>query len=166
MGFKDLNDFFDPTLPLPIRGKVYVVPSPDAKLGVKVQRLVALGFAANSGVELEEADVASLDLDDAEERDLIPRLLGSAYTEMLDDGIPWEMVKHAGETAIMWIGVGYEAAEAHWENAPGKSRRPTPQDRKAPARKQTTRKTSSTRTSSATPASPAGSTAPSPATPD
>lgn len=166
MGFKDMGDFFDPTLPLPIRGKVYVVESPEAKLGLKVQRLVALGFAANNGVQLDDAEVSSLDLDDAEERDLIPRLLGPAYQEMLNDGVPWEMVKHAGETVIMWIGIGYEAAEAHWENTPGKSHRPTPQDRKAPARKPTTRKTSSTRTSSATVASPAGSTDPSPTLPD
>lgn len=161
MSFKDLDDFFDPTLRLPIRGKVYVVKSPDAKLGVKVQRLVALGFAAAGGADMSAADLDSLNLDDEQERDLYPRLLGDAYTEMVDDDLPWEWVKHAGSTALMWVGAGIEAAEEFWESAPGEPRRPEPQDHKAPAKKATTRKTSSTRTTSAKAASPAGSTPPS-----
>jgi len=135
VGFKDLEDFLDPTLVLPIRGKKYVVPSPPADLGLRVQRLVALGNAAANGLDLSPEDLASIDLDDDEERDLLPRLLGSAYGEMVADGLPWEWVKHAGTTALMWVGLGYEAAEAFWSSAVGEARRPVPQDHKAPAPK-------------------------------
>jgi hypothetical protein len=165
MGFKDLNDFFDPTLRLPIKGKWYVIQSPAADLGLEVQRLVGLGVAADAGADLTQADLESLELDDETVRDLIPRLLGDAYAVMKADGLPWAWIQHAGTTALFWVGMGYEAAEQIWANAPGEHKRPATQDRKAPAKKSTTRKTSSTRTTAATAAnSPGGSTPPSEAT--
>ena len=131
---RDLDEFFDPTLRLPIRGKVYVVASPDAKTGLRVQRLMSTGAVAAMGGEVSDADLESLEFDDDEERDLYLRILGPAYDEMLADGLPWEIVQHAGQTALMWVAFGREAAERVWESV-GEAHRPEPQDRKAPAAK-------------------------------
>jgi hypothetical protein len=133
---RDLTEFFDPTLRLPMKGKVYVVESPEAGVGIHIQRLFNTATAAFAGAELSTEDLAALELDDAEEQDLYPRVLGATYREMVDDGLPWVWIKHAGTTALMWIGLGIEAAENFWEEAPqGEARRPVPQDRKAPAKK-------------------------------
>jgi len=130
---RDLAEFFDPTLRLPIRGKVYVVESPDAKTGIHVQRLMTTGVLASSGAEVSQDRLDELELDDADEIDLYKRLLGPAYDEMLADGLPWAIVKHAGVTAFMWVAYDRDSAERFWESAAGEAKRPEPQDRKAPA---------------------------------
>ena len=117
---RDLEDFIDPTLRLPIRGKTYVVESPDAALGLKVQQLWTIGAAASQGVEVSEAELKSLSLDDDDERDLLIRLLGATYDQMRADGVPWAWVRHAGVTVMFWVAASREAAEAYWES-PGET---------------------------------------------
>jgi hypothetical protein len=157
---RDLDEFFDPSLRLPIRGKTYVVESPDAKTGLRVQRLLTTGVVAAAGGEVSQEDLDSLELDDKAELDLYLGLLGSTYDEMVADGLPWEMIKHAGGTAMMWVAFGIEAAERFWEDgAPsGEASRPEPQDHKAPAASQPSRRAASRGTSTGqrkrTPTSP------------
>lgn len=143
MAFKDLQEFFDPTLRLPIGGKTYVVESVDAKTGIWCQRLFTTGAQAASGLAVTEADVAQLELDDEQERELYEKVLGAAYDEMIVDAVPWEFLKHAGITAFMWVAVSRDAAEEFWASGEsvGKPGRPVPQDHKAPARKRASRKT-------------------------
>lgn len=155
MPFADLQEFFDPTLRLPIGGKEYVVPSPDAKTGVWCQRLLTTGVFAASGAEVTDSDLAAIQLDDDQERNLYQRVLGAAFEEMVADGVPWEMVRHAGATAFMWVASGREAAEECWAAPMGEARRPA---RRTSAKKKSARpasRGSSSRT--ATPASPTGS---------
>lgn len=123
---RDLEEFFDPTLRLPIRGKTYVVRSPSAAVGLRAQRLMATGVAAVNGVELSAEDVKGLELDDDQERELMPQVLGDVYDEMLADGLPWHWIRHAGTTAFMWIASGREAAERFWEEPPGEHEPPVP----------------------------------------
>lgn len=136
MAFKELDEWFDSSLKLPIKGKVYRIESVDAATGVWCQRLMSVAVQASSGKKVSEKDVASLDLDDDQELDLYQRTMGDTYAEMVDDGIPWEWIKHAGTTTLLWIANGTDAAEAFW-NAGGnpEAQRLEPQDRKAPARK-------------------------------
>jgi hypothetical protein len=145
MALQDLQDFFDPSFHMPIMGKVYVVQSPDAATGVKLQRLFTMAASAKMGVALSPEDLASLELDDEEEVETYSLVLGSAYAEMVADKVPFEMVKHAGTTAMMWIGLSREAAEAYWSAGVGEARGPEPQDHKAPAKKKTTPTTRSGR---------------------
>ena len=133
MSFRDLDEFLDPTLKLPIRGKTYVVQSVDAKTGLWCQRMMHVAVTAVAGLSMSEADAASLDLDDHQELDLYQRVLGDAYDEMVADGLPWEWIKHAGTTAFMWAAGNREQAESFWAS-PGKARA-TPQDRKRPRKK-------------------------------
>lgn len=127
MGFRELDEFFDPTLRLPIRGKVYVIKSVDAKTGIRLQRLFTVGAQAVAGAEVSSEQLASLELDDSEEFELYQTVLGDAYDEMIADELPWDIIRHAGTTAFMWAAGNRQAAEDFWAS-PGEAR-PVPQDR-------------------------------------
>lgn len=128
MGFRDLDEFFRPSLKLPIRGKVYEVQSPDAETGLWAQRLMSSATrAAKDGAELTEEQASSLMLDDAQEADLYKRLLGDAFQEMLDDKVNWEQMKHAGMTALIWSAGNTQAAEEFWNNPDGVPEAPAPE---------------------------------------
>lgn len=136
MGFQDLQELVEPWLDLPIRGKTYRVESVDAKTGIWCQRIVTVAGAAQAGIDLTDAEVASLHLDDDEEQDFNRRLLGAAYDEMLEDKVPWDFVKLAARVVFTWTVRDREAAEELWaRGGRPEAPRPTPQDRKAPAKK-------------------------------
>lgn len=148
MALRDLTEFFDPTFDLPIGGKVYRVKSPDAATGLYAQRTLVNGMKVAAGEDLSPEDAAALQLSDAQERDLYPRLLGDCYQQMIADGVLWELVKHAALTIYVWVGYNREAAEGFWENVPaGEAPRPTPQDHKAPAKKTPAKKAAPSRAS-------------------
>ena len=46
MSFADLDGRFDDALRLPVKGKTYVIPSPPAVTGLRVQRLMQIGTKA------------------------------------------------------------------------------------------------------------------------
>lgn len=129
--FQDLDEFFDPTLRLPVRGKEYVIQPVDAKTGVWVQRLFEIGARQRAGEELDAEALSSLKLDDDQEKDAFRRVLGDTYQEILADGVGWEDLKLVGTTALIWVGTDKNTAAAFW-NAGGK----TPKARKAPADRQ------------------------------
>jgi hypothetical protein len=122
--FRDLDEFFDDTLSLPIGGRTYVIPAPDAELGLYCQRLLAAGFAVVGGKQ-PAGDQPPV-LDDDGERDLYQRCLGTAYDEMLADGISWPKVRRAGVTAFLWTAQGEELAVAYWSGSPPEALAPTP----------------------------------------
>lgn len=132
MTFRDLDQFFNDTLQLPIGGKVYTVPPVSAKTGLALQRMLGLGVSAANGETVDPAEMAKINLDDDGERDLYATCLGTAYDEMLEDGVPWPRLRHAGITAFMWAAGNRELAEEIWntpEGGPGKARK-QPQDRR------------------------------------
>lgn len=111
---QDLAEFFDDTFPLPISGKVYVVPSPPARLGLQFVATAEIARRRRAGLEVSEAELASLELDDDEERQWQARVLGSAFAEMVADDVPWTWLKHAANTAYAWHIAGRAAAERVW----------------------------------------------------
>lgn len=134
MAFKDLDDFFDDALRLPIGGKTYVITI-SAKAGLRFQRAFGLVMAANAGAQLTAEDLASLELDDDDEKDLFTGVLGPVYQEMLDDGLSWPKIRHAAMTAFMYAAGDKALAEQVWNNpgavdAAGKAPK-RPADRKA-----------------------------------
>jgi hypothetical protein len=130
MPFQDLDEFFDPSLHLPIRGKVYEVPSPDAETGLFCQRLMASAAKAVIGEEVSDSEVERIKLGDKEELDLYERLLGPAWGEMFTDKLPWAYIQHAGTTCLVWVTQGQAQAEEFWAaNAP---KAKEPQDYKRP----------------------------------
>lgn len=113
--FKDLDDFFDSSLRLPVGGKVYVIASPDHKVGLYVQRIVeAVAIIEDGGMPTGEAP--KLVLDDGEEVDLYESILGPTFQQMKDDGVPWAKQKMVANTAFIWVAMGDEAAKAFWES--------------------------------------------------
>lgn len=109
----DLDQFFDATLPLPVGGKTYVIQPPTSETGLYVQKLIETGAIIASGGELP-ADAPKPDLDDGEELDLYKMLLGGALAEMKRDRVPWPKIQFCANTALIWIGMGDQAAEAYW----------------------------------------------------
>lgn len=139
MSFKELSDFLDEALRLPIRGKTYVIEPCDAETGLMCQRLLGLAAKAVGGTEVTDEDAKKVQLDDDDERDLYQRLLGNVWDEMFSDGLPWRVIQKAGTTALLWTVYGDEQAESYW-NGSGKAK--APEDRKAPRKKSTARQAS------------------------
>ena len=151
MAFKDLEEFFDPTLKLPVRGKTYVIQPVDAETGLWVEMIMGVAAKVMEGGDVTDEDKASIQLDDEQERDLMKRVLGDTHDELIADGLDWTTIKLVGNTVLIWVSAGEEPAEEFW-NAGGvrpKAGRKVPQDRK-PKASRSAKKT--------TTASPAGTT--------
>lgn len=117
MSFQDLDEFFDDTLRLPIGGKTYVIQSPDAKTGLYIQGMMSFAAQVRAGLDVDAENVQALQLDDEEERGLHRRLLGDTYDEMMDDGVRWHRIQHAGQTTLFWVLRGKAFAEEYWNGA-------------------------------------------------
>ena len=113
---RDLDEFLDPAMRLPIHGKTYAVKSPPYEVGLKATHLWTIGAAVGQGVEVSDADLKSLELSDDDEHDMLVRLLGDTYAEMTADGLPWIWVRHAGITIMFWVVLDRAAAESFWES--------------------------------------------------
>ncbi|WP_433426353.1 DUF7426 family protein (plasmid) [Microtetraspora malaysiensis] len=125
---RDLDEFFDDTFKLPVGGKTYVIPAPDAETGLLCQRLMHAGLDANAGREVNSDginDLASAVLDDDQERDLYQRILGPVYDELFADGVSWPRIQHVGMTALVWVAAGREPAIKYWESG-GAGEAPAP----------------------------------------
>lgn len=118
MSFKQLDEF--PTLKLPIKGKTYVIASPDAQTGLWVQGKMAAAVGGETKVVL----------DDDQERDLHERILGPVHQEMLDDGVPWHTLKHVGATVVLWIMYDETIAERYWNEGDQAPKAPAKKSRK------------------------------------
>ncbi|GAA2895567.1 DUF7426 family protein [Nonomuraea rubra] len=115
--FQDLDEFFDDTLPLPVGGKWYRIPAPDAEVGLLCQRLMHASMAAEQGETVDDPklnELAEVVLSDDEERDLYQRILGPVWHELRTDGVSWPKVQHVGATALVWVAAGKEAAAKIW----------------------------------------------------
>lgn len=115
--FPDLDDFFDDSLKLKIRGKTYSVPAPSDKVGLYVQRLIEAGAKVASG-EIPSDDAPKLDLDDAEEINLYELICTKEILAQLEaDGVSWPKRQLFANTVFIWIGMGEQAALAYWTSA-------------------------------------------------
>ncbi len=135
MTFEDLDEFYDSTLPLPIGGKTYRIPSPSADVGLHCQLVAEIARKQRAGLEVSQADLDMLVLDDEQEQRWHARILGPALDEMTADGVDWERVKHASSTAFAWIIGGKAAAERTWAGGARAEARPPTADHLPPATK-------------------------------
>lgn len=122
--FAPLNAFLDELdgITLPVGDKSYLIPAPDARLGLEVMRLIDLVSDAVNGQEIDSDDERVQQVLAAEERaggDLIARILGPALDEMVEDGVKWPVVQHVFGTALTWISQGSEQAARYWLNGGG-----------------------------------------------
>ncbi|WP_053913659.1 hypothetical protein [Streptomyces sp. TP-A0875] len=119
MAFNDVSELLDECLSLPIRGRIYTVPAPEAAMGLRTQQLIALAAAAADGQAVTLDDEL---MSDDEESDFYERLLGSAFDDMVADGVKWPLVKHAAVTSMIWIAQNKDAAERYWNSGGDPSR--------------------------------------------
>lgn len=134
----DLSEFFDPDLYLPIRGNLYRIPEPSAKVALRIQQVAARGgFLADEekrqAMELlgatwvADAETVKIPVTvdgrqqfDETGRELyveetIGRWEGGVYQEMVDAGIGLDEIEHAGVTAVVKAAFGLDRAEEYWQ---------------------------------------------------
>ncbi|GAA4600341.1 hypothetical protein GCM10023194_81410 [Planotetraspora phitsanulokensis] len=134
--FRDLDEFFDPTLKLPVGGKTYVIQPPSAEVGLLCQRLMQASIAHESGQDVDGEGLnklAQVVLDDDQERDLYQRILGATFDELVADGVDWAKVQHVGTTALVWVAAGEDAAAKIWEDRSGEAAAPNRATRRSTA---------------------------------
>ena len=121
---KTLNDFLDfmeddgfDTSPIPSvkypapEGKIYHVPSPNAETGLRLSALADLTIKMNKGIEISEADMRRMRLDDKQELEFTEQVLSKPLVdEMLADGVKWEHLKRLTAYAFTYFAVSPQAA--------------------------------------------------------
>ncbi|PSK95767.1 hypothetical protein CLV30_12819 [Haloactinopolyspora alba] len=118
--FPDVSEFLAPDLVLPYRGKKYRVPAPPAKAGMRIQAYWSLGVAVHAGATPREDQAKAL-LGDDEEAGFYQDTLGPAYEEMVEDGVPLPVLRHAAITALFDVVHGRQAAQDYWTSPAGKA---------------------------------------------
>ena len=112
MAFEDLAAFIRPGFDLPVLGRTYYVPPPNARDGAWLQALIDGVESVVLTSAVGKANKAVLS--DEQERSAYEIALGDAYGEMVADDVPWPVLKHAGWTAWMYWTRGEAAAERYW----------------------------------------------------
>lgn len=134
MPFEDLAAFIRPGFDLPVLGRSYYIPPPNARDGQWLQALIdgVESVVLTSAIGKANKEVLS----DEKERTAYEIALGSAYEEMEAAGVPWPILKHAGWTAWMYWTRGESAAERYWVKfgeGQGKAETPTPETEPSPS---------------------------------
>lgn len=112
MAVRDLAAYLDDDdLVVPVGGNTYRIPSPDAETGLYLAGLAQLGTKAYAGGDVTEDELDSLNLDDDDERDLMQKVLGSAYDEMRADNVSWVRLQRISRYAFLYFAVSPEAAD-------------------------------------------------------
>ncbi|RJO69769.1 hypothetical protein D5S18_28110 [Nocardia panacis] len=95
---RDLSEFYDPDLSLPIGGVVYKIKSPGIREADRL-RLLIIDDSLTAAQEYEE----------------IVKILGAARGDMARDGVPDTMAMHAGRTALLHFGGSPDMGRANWQ---------------------------------------------------
>ncbi|MFI5778140.1 hypothetical protein [Nocardia sp. NPDC051570] len=97
---RDLSEFYDPDLSLPIGGVIYKIKSPGISEADRL-RLLILDETLSAAQEYEE----------------IRKILGPAREEMARNGVPDTMAMHAGRTALLHFGGSPSLGRVNWQFA-------------------------------------------------
>ncbi|GAA2327558.1 DUF7426 family protein [Dactylosporangium salmoneum] len=118
--FKDLNEFFDPGLVLPVGGVEYAIQPPSATYGLWLQQMVVTGQALQHEDDTDAIIERVTALGTPPDGKTIPEIvLGDAYSQMQANGVDLMRIKHCVNTALIWIVMGEEAAAHYWANPGG-----------------------------------------------
>jgi len=111
MTYADLTDFLDDSgLHVTIRGKDYLIPSPDAETGLKLQALAQIGAKVQQGVQVPEGELKSIQLDDDDERKFTDMVLGSSLEQFKADGLDWVQLSRLAQYAFTHFALSPETA--------------------------------------------------------
>ncbi len=129
---EDLDDFQSPTLDLRVAWKVYQIPSPPARVGLRLQAAFSVAAARHNGTDPKPAHARAV-ADDEWATTLEQDALGPVYDQMIADDVPLPAIQHAGMTAYLWIVAGEAAARAYWLSPVGKALTPRPTGTTSPS---------------------------------
>lgn len=111
MTYADLTDFLDDSgLHVTIAGKEFVIPSPDAETGLKLQALAQIGAKVQQGVQVPEGELKSIQLDDNDERKFTDMVLGSSLDEFKAAGLNWVQLSRLAQYAFTHFALSPETA--------------------------------------------------------
>lgn len=116
---RDLREFHDPHLHLPIDGKTYTVKAPTAELGLRLKRHTTDPDANPADEITFIADLLGATYDPETDE-----MSGGLWDEMNKDGVPYNEILHVGNTALAHYGVSPEFGELWWETRLGKEHLP------------------------------------------
>ena len=132
MPFEDIAQFVANSFDLPYGGKTYTIPAPSAQDGLWLQAILdgAESFVLTRAVGAANRKVI---VGDEEERTAYQLAMGPAYQQMVDDGVTWPVLKHAGMTAWIYWCRSSSAAERYWAQLPdGSGNAPAPETPQTP----------------------------------
>jgi hypothetical protein len=148
-GFKNLYEVFDGRLALPAGEKMYYIPEPDEELGLWCTAFCTAGIAAQSGQDLPPGHkLPPLVLDDEQEKAMYIRILGPVWDDLNADGYGFATQRQFALTALLWIGLGEDAAQTFW-NSGGDPKAWQPRRNRRAAQQATVPSTASTRSTGA-----------------
>ncbi len=112
MGFTDLSEFLDDAdLTITLGARAYTVPSPDAETGLRLTGMANIAVRVKSGAVVTAEELASIRVDDDDERQFVAVVLGPALDAMIADRIPWTVISRAAQYAFVYFSLGRQAAE-------------------------------------------------------
>lgn len=120
---KELGDFLNPVLGIPVDGKAYRVQAMSAQNALLVETV--MGKAMEAGT-VDPNELALETDDDAET--FFQRILGDTYQELLDGGISRPALQHIIAIVIAWTFSGFDLAQEYFTS--GGKVRPKPTDHK------------------------------------
>lgn len=116
---RDLREFHDPHLHLPINGKTYTIQSPTAEFGLRIRKhMVDPGRDTQEELRIRAKMLGATFNEDTGE------ISGGLWDEMNADGVPLIEIMHCGNTALAHFGVSPEFGELWWETKLGKEHLP------------------------------------------
>jgi hypothetical protein len=123
-GFEDDGGFDTPPIPgsrrevidgrtvtIATDPKSYHVASPDAITGAKLSAYSTILVKTAAKMDVAEADIRRLNMNDGEEREFYEQVLGAAYHEMLDDGVSWQHFQALGQYGFVFFAASREKAD-------------------------------------------------------
>lgn len=126
--FKDLDQYLDAELTLPVSGHEYTFAPVSAAFGLRLQRMMRVGMAAAHGDTNEEEVAAAFE--DVDDETFYPDLMGDSYQQMLDNGVTLRQLQLVASTVITWNLEGEDAALELWRSG-GKAPEPNRAQRRA-----------------------------------
>lgn len=151
MTYADLSDFLDDDgLTVTLRGKEYLIPSPDAEKGLQLAAMANIGVKAKLGQDITEEQMRSIQID-TEGKDFIRFVLTDAVVDqMIVDGISWVALSRVAQYAFTHFALNPETARKALEAGMFAGKAPAPTNRAG-------RRAASTEAPKARPASPGSS---------
>lgn len=131
---RDLREFHDPRLHLPIAGEDIVIDSPTADQGLRIKRHM---YDGESTPQDEMRMIATLFGSDYHAD--TDTMSGGKWDELNELGLSLHEIIHVGNTALAHFGVGEAFGEFWWENRLGKEGEPLIPEATAAAETETTR---------------------------